>query len=368
MQPDGMRTANVTGAGFTASGLTLPLTLNPGQTATLHLAFNPSATGSAAGQLSVTSDASGSSIQVPVSGNGVTPTSPQLTVSTNTLAFGNVNVNSSATLPLTLTSTGTGPVTITAASLNGASFSDSGTSLPVTLSPNQSLTVQVQFHAGVVGLANGSLAITSNSASGGSAQVALTRTGVAPATAQISFSTTSLSFGNLAVGSTSTMSLAITSTGTAPVTISAAALAGAEFSVSGASVPLTLNPTQSVILQVQFDPTTAGGATGQLTITSNASSGSTTQVLLSGTGTAVTHEVDLSWDPPASSPDPVAGYNVYRSSNGGATFSLLNAAPQTQQTYVDASIASGAYTYLVKSVDAAGVESGPSNQFQATVP
>jgi hypothetical protein len=188
-------------------------------------------------------------------------------------------------------------------------------------------------------------------------------------TPQLLFSSTTLSFGNVAVGSTGTLSLTLTSSGTAPVTISSAALKGTGFSDSGASFPVTLNPNQSVTLKVQFDPTASGAATGTLTVSSNSTTGGMTQVTLSGTGTAVQHEIDLAWNAPSSSADPVAGYNVYRSTNGGGSFTKLNPSPDSQVAYTDSAVQSGAtYTYEIKSVDANGVESTPSNQITLTVP
>ena len=80
----------------------------------------------------------------------------------------------------------------------------------------------------------------------------------------------------------------MTSSGTAPLTISAATLSGTDFSDSGATFPVTLNPNQSVTLNVRFNPGAAGQTTGQLTITSNSSSGASTVVQLSGTGTVAT--------------------------------------------------------------------------------
>ena len=69
--------------------------------------------------------------------------------------------------------------------------------------------------------------------------------------------------------------------------VSAAAISGAGFTVSGATFPLTLNPNQTATLTVQFDPTAAGAATGTLTMTSNSSTGTATAVSLSGTGVPV---------------------------------------------------------------------------------
>jgi fibronectin type 3 domain-containing protein len=125
---------------------------------------------------------------------------------------------------------------------------------------------------------------------------------------------------------------------------------------------------QTLTLQLQFDPTTAGALTGQLTINSNSTTGSSAVVSLSGTGTAVAHEVDLSWDAPASSPDPVAGYNIYRLTGTGS-FVLINSSPDSAVVYVDATVVSGAtYSYEVKSVDFGGVESAASNQITVTIP
>ena len=71
------------------------------------------------------------------------------------------------------------------------------------------------------------------------------------------------------------------------MTINSATLTGTGFTMSGATFPVTLNPTQSVTLNVQFDPTAAGAVTGQLTIQSNSSTNGTAVIGLSGTGTAV---------------------------------------------------------------------------------
>jgi len=137
--------------------------------------------------------------------------------------------------------------------------------------------------------------------------------------------------------------------------------------VSGGTFPVTLNPGQTVTLNVQFDPTTTGVATGQLTIQSNSSTNGTAVISLSGTGTPP--EVDLSWDAPSGSTDPVAGYNIYRSTGGSSAYQLLNSSIDTQTTYVDSTVQSGlTYDYYVESVDSSGVESAPSNQVNVTIP
>ncbi len=102
----------------------------------------------------------------------------------------------------------------------------------------------------------------------------------------LSINATSVAFGDVLVNTPATQSVTITSTGTVPVTINGATLTGAGFTVSGAEFPATLNPGQEATLNLEFDPTAAGPATGQLTIASNSSTNGTAVIALSGTGTA----------------------------------------------------------------------------------
>jgi Abnormal spindle-like microcephaly-assoc'd, ASPM-SPD-2-Hydin len=91
------------------------------------------------------------------------------------------------------------------------------------------------------------------------------------AVATLTVSPTSLAFGNVTVNTQSMLPVTLTSTGTAPVTANSGTLTGTGFTMSGATFPVTLNPGLAVTLDVQFDPTATGAATGQLTIQSNSS-------------------------------------------------------------------------------------------------
>jgi hypothetical protein len=360
--------AAITGAGFTIVGGTLPATLNPNQTLALQVQFAPTATGAVTGQLSISSNSTtGGTAAVALSGTGTAAANPQLTLSVSSLSFGSLTVNTASTLSVTLTSSGTSAVTVSSAAITGAGFTIVAQSFPVTLNPNQSVTLQVQFAPTATGAVTGQLSISSNSTTGGTAAVALSGTGTA-ANPQLTISASSLSFGSLTVNTASTLSVTLTSSGTSAVTVSSAAITGAGFTIVGGSFPVTLNPTQTLTLQVQFDPTTAGAVTGQLAISSNSNTGGTADVALSGTGTAVAHSVDLSWTPPSSSADPVAGYNIYRAISGGS-LALVNSSPDSSVTYVDSAVVSGTtYNYVVKSVDSSGVESVASNEITAAIP
>jgi hypothetical protein len=159
----------------------------------------------------------------------------------------------------------------------------------------------------------------------------------------------------------------MTSTGTASVTINSATTNGVGFTLSAAKLPVTLNPGQVLTLELQFDPATAGGASGQLIIASNSSTSAATIVTLSGTGAA--HEVELSWIAPTSPDDPIAGYNLYRAPGGSSNFQCLDLLNNTQTAYVDSAVQSGlSYDYTVTSVDGSGNESVPSDMITVAIP
>lgn len=252
--------------------------------------------------------------------------------------------------------------------------------LPVTLSSNSSL-VRVPSSV-TVGRGSTSAGFTARiSAFSGTQTVLLTATAggasttfaiqlsASAGTAALSLQSTSVAFGDVAVNTAATQSVVLTSSGTAPLTISGASVTGTGFSGPGMSLPVTLNPSQSATLQLQFDPSAAGSATGSVTLSSNASNAARVTIALSGTGTSSSYHVALAWNAPGSSPDPVAGYNVYRAASGSSSYQLMNPAVDAQTAYTDSAVQSGSsYTYYVESVDAGGVTSAPSNVISVSVP
>lgn len=104
-----------------------------------------------------------------------------LSINATSIAFGGVNLNTPATQSVTLTSTGSAPVTVNSASVSGTGFSMSRASFPVTLNPNQTAAVSVEFDPTAAGSATGALTVTSNSSSNPTATVGLSGTGVATA-------------------------------------------------------------------------------------------------------------------------------------------------------------------------------------------
>ncbi len=357
--------ATLTGSGFSIAGTKLPVTLNPGQAAAFQVSFDPSTAGSVTGTIAISSKSGMAGITsiVSLSGTGVTP---HLTMSAGTVAYGSVVLNTVSTKTLTLTSSGTAPLTVNSAAVSGAQFKLSGAIIPAILNPGQSLSLQVSFDPTVAGAASGSISISSNTHGGTPSLVRLSGTGVS-SNPVLTLSSTSLSFGEDPVNTPATLSLTLSSTGNTAVPVSSTSLTGAGFTYSGATFPVTLNPGIEVSVQVKFDPTAVGAASGTLTFRSNSTTGSTSVVNLSGTGTAAQHRVSLIWSAPPNSPVPVMEYSVYRATGSSSSYQLIDSTSST--SYVDLSVqANTVYTYYVTSVASAGTQSSPSNQVTVTVP
>jgi hypothetical protein len=285
----------------------------------------------------------------------------QLVVTPSTIAFGNVTAGASGTQNLTLTSVGNGSVTVSQTSATGGGFSVTGPTLPLSLTAGASANFTAHFSPSGSGTATGSISVVSN-ASNSPLIVPLSGVGV---TQTLSISPTSLAFGNITVGNSSTLPVVAENTGSARVTISQAITSGTGFSVSSPALPVTLAAGQNASFSVSFNPTVGGSVTGDLTIASNATNSPNVEAL-SATGVNES-SVTLTWT--ASTSPNIAGYNVYRSTVSGGPYTILNSSVIAVLTYTDTSVQAGqTYYYVTTAVDSQGVECAYSNQAAVTVP
>jgi hypothetical protein len=277
--------ATITGAGFTLARNTFPVSLSPGQSATLGVQFDPAAAGAAAGQLTVTSNSSiGSSAAISLSGTG---TEAQAAVQLSAIACSSASMTGSGTDACTVTIGGAAPAGGFNVSL---SSSNAAVSAPATVTVKANATT-AQFTANVLPVSAAQAVKLTASAGSITTSFALELNAAIPT---LSIGATSVAFGNVVVNTPATQSVTLTATGTAPVTISAATITGAGFTMARNTFPVSLSPGQSATLGVQFDPAAAGAAAGQLTVTSNSSIGSSAAISLSGTGTEAQPAVQLS--------------------------------------------------------------------------
>src|SRR6202050_1670823 len=353
--------ASVTGTGFTISGLAAGLTIQPGQNSSFTAQFQPTSTGSASGNISISSNSPNSPMTIALTGTG---TQPEIGAIPSSAPFGNVTVGNTNSPTITLTNGGTANLIISQGSVSGNGFKITGLSTPLTIQPGTNATFNAVFTPTGAGKVTGSISLA-NDAPSSPYTIALSGTGVA-GTQLLSFNVPSLSFGNVNVGSNTSLPATLANTGSANVTISSANTTGSGFTVSGVSSGESLSPNQSIPVTVQFAPSAAGAGNGNLTIVSNATN-SPTSISLSGTGTQQTQTVALGWTASKSS---VIGYNVYRGTvTGGPYSSKLTSSPVAATQFTDTTVQSGqTYYYVVTSVDSNDVESVDSGQASASIP
>jgi len=337
------------------------------------------ATSSSYTTLATTTSDSGSTFAVVVTNTAGTATSsvatltvnpapaPAIQVSPTSLSFGNDVVGTSLSQALIIKNTGTATLTITQVTETGSAFfTVSGFTLPLNVNAGQQTTITVTFLPTSVGAVSGNVSIVSNAPSS-PPPVTLSGTGIAAILTLGISPTTGLSFGNVTTGTSSaTQNVTITNTGNSNVTISQINLSGAGYTMTGGSAPVTLTPTQSITLVVQFSPTTAGSLPGNISVVSNAT-GSPATITLAGTGVApVQHSVSLSW---TASTSTVSGYNVYRSTVSGGSYTKINSSLVTVLSYTDSTVQNGTtYYYVTTAADSTGAESVFSNEVSAPIP
>ena len=273
-------TVTNTGAGSCASG-----SLTTGNSCTVTVTFAPSATGSRTATLSISySGGSGSPQTAALSGTG---TAPVVSFAPTSLAFGNQVQGNPATKSVVLSNTGTGTLAISSISITGANAGDftQSNNCASSVAVSGSCTINVTFTPSTTGARSAAISVADNAA-GSPQTVALTGTGIA-AVAGISFSPTSLAFGNQQVAVASApLSTTVTNTGSATLTISAVTITGTNPSdFTRTSTCTNVAPSGTCTISVTFTPGATGARSASISVTDNAA-GSPQSVPLTGTGTA----------------------------------------------------------------------------------
>jgi hypothetical protein len=174
----------------------------------------------------------------------------------------------------------------------------------------------------------------------------------------------SLDFGEVSAGGSSTLSVVLTNTGTQRVTIAQVLVHGKWF-LSDLQVPVTLKPGHQLTFQVTFAPQADGTRSGNIEIFSR--QGFEVKIPLHGSGIGSQHSVNLWWN--ASVSQDVVGYNVYRALKAAGPYKRLNASLDTTTQYLDSTVRSlRTYYYVTTAVDSSGQESVYSNATKAVIP
>ncbi len=255
-----------------ATTAALPLTVAPGDTATVSFTFTPSAVGARAATATfVTNDTLGTPPTVALSGVGE---SPMIQISASTLAFGAVRVGATSTLPLTISNPGSGPLTLTQLTLSGpdaATLSLDALTLPLVLAPGGSRAVHVTFAPTVLASAAGTLTVLSDDPATPSVAVPITGAGVSPT---VALDPATLDFGGQLVGHTSaSRTVHVHNTGTGALAVTALAITGAQAAAftlpSAPSLPASIGPGGTLDVKLAVAPTAAADLAADLEVTTD---------------------------------------------------------------------------------------------------
>jgi hypothetical protein len=211
-----------------------------------------------------------------------------ITVDPDTIDL-STEVSTSVAGTVTLTNDGTTSVTIENTSISGAdaaAFTDDFQDSPLMLAPGDSLEIEVTYQAsGTAGTVTADVVVGVQ----GSADVVVPVTGEAidsTATSDLAATNSSLEFGEVAVGEASSRTLTLTNTGTeSSILITDAIVQGASANAfdHDADLPTTLQPGESVAVDVSFSPSAVGSADATLRISHNGDN-TPLSVPLAGTG------------------------------------------------------------------------------------
>lgn len=296
-------TANIGGATYKLSGTnaadftlqtnTCGGTLFNQSDCVLLVSFSPSATslGARSAVLTVTFTATGSPINIALSGTGV-PKAPAVSLFPGTLSFSTTNVGSkSASLPFSITNTGSANLTVSKLTLTNAtefSITSDGCTAK-TIAAGGECLVYVAFSPSLGGTRSGSISIADTAAN-------------SPQTEQLSgfgygvpkalFTPSSVAFASQDLGTTSAaQTVTLSNPGTDTLKIASVTLGGTDpgdFKLTN-SCPTTLAPAAKCSVTLAFAPTAVGSRTASLIVTGNINNtaGSTLAATLTGTGVGV---------------------------------------------------------------------------------
>ncbi|MES9946301.1 MAG: autotransporter domain-containing protein [Candidatus Thiodiazotropha sp.] len=283
------------------------LSLFPGQSCTVSVAFSPQTAGTNTGQLDfVGSDGSlPFTATVALSGIGQSSQIGSLSFSPGSVDFGSVTVGStSSSVPVTLSNTGDASVSINTITTT-APFAQTN-DCPSDLDVNSSCLIMVSVTPTTTGTASESLAVDATGPQGAIVEnITLSVTGTAP---DLVVSDTALSFPDTTVDTSSQPQVVtVTNQGNTPLTVNSITTEGDFSQTNDCGTGIAAGASCDV--QVVFTPQTSGAATGALNIDTSAG---ISRIVLSGSAEAAT------------STNPVADLLIPFSGNNPNILSLID--------------------------------------------
>jgi len=282
-----------------------PFVIAAGETQKLLVGFQPQATGQRSARLQISSNDPGQPlVEAVLSGFGMAVQRPDITLSSDSLNFGEVVVDSLVSRILTVSNVGPVALEVTMTELSGP---DSGQfhlmgGGAFSVQPADSHNIFVTFSPNSDGPRSATLQIRSNDPDENTIDVPLTGLGKKAPAPSLVVVPDSVTFGNVLLDSTMTQSLSIKNSGTASLriaTIGLTAGSSQDFALIG-TAPIEIAPADSQVVQIIFTPGVVGPAFAKIEISSNDPDRPLTLISLQGTGVTAPQAVVLV------SPDSIA--------------------------------------------------------------
>lgn len=197
------------------------------------------------------------------------------------LNFGNMSVGSSRTAAIVVANLGKSSLIVSSETMNVVGFTVTGFSKAVFLAPSKSFTVYVTFApknaGGVAGTVSFGISL-SNSQPG----FKISGTGV-QSLQPLTVSPSTVNFGSVVEGVADSQSIQLKNPNSVSVWILNDTISGTGFKLAGLTAPVTMAAGATETFTVTFSPSSAGSASGKVSISGAAGS---LAISLSGTGIA----------------------------------------------------------------------------------
>ncbi len=287
-------TAKLTGQDaddFRTRDLNLPLVIPANDSLTFQVLFGPVSEGEKSALLEISSDdPEQAQVQVSLTGSGVLPPEPNITVDPLSLDFGEVELDTFAMEAFVITNAGDGDLLVESTALEGddaTEFVMKGRVAPFTLAPQDRQTYFISFRPNSTGQKKARVTIRSDDPDEPVLQVALTGSGVPVAAPQIFVIPDSLDFGIVYVDSSAAQSLQISNRGNLPLEVTEVNLIGPDasaFAVAAGTLPLLLEPGATTDILVTFRPPSEGTKKASLQILSTDPDEPAIDIFMTGSG------------------------------------------------------------------------------------
>ena len=296
-----------------------------GANCTISVTFAPTTAGLTPGTLTITDSATNSPQTVPMTGTGI---APGATLSSTSITFADQIVGSSSSVSIiTLLNSGGAGLTVTGVSITGANkgdFSQNNTCTKVVA--GGTCQINVTFKPTATGTRTATVSVA-DSATGSPQTASLSGTGIA---ATVTLSPSTLSFGNVNVGTTSgAQTLTLSNAGNATLTITSLIVSGldpGDFSQTN-NCGSSLAPATNCTISVTFKPVAAGSRQASISVSDNAA-GSPQSVSLGGTGIASSVSFSTSsiafQAQPIGTSSPANGVTLFNTGSGTLTISSIS--------------------------------------------